>query len=111
MRFRKLRIAWSVFWGLACVLLIVLWVRSYPNHCEQCWGHFPNGTSFELDSHIGNVWIGDLYRHNTAPFHFKTFRLSAAAAEQLRSECPFRFMEPFSSGICIIKLPYWLLMF
>jgi hypothetical protein len=29
MRFRKLRIAWSVAWGLACVLLIVLWVRSY----------------------------------------------------------------------------------
>src|SRR3954466_4741046 len=28
MRFRKLRIAWSVFWGLACVLPIVLWVRS-----------------------------------------------------------------------------------
>src|SRR4051812_38849637 len=29
MRFRKLRIAWSVGWGLASVLLIVLWVRSY----------------------------------------------------------------------------------
>ena len=29
MRFRKLRIAWSVGWGLACLLLIVLWVRSY----------------------------------------------------------------------------------
>src|SRR3954470_16105716 len=29
LRFRKLRIAWSVFWGLACVLLVVLWVRSY----------------------------------------------------------------------------------
>jgi hypothetical protein len=29
MRFRKLLIAWSVFWGLACVLLIVLWVWSY----------------------------------------------------------------------------------
>jgi hypothetical protein len=29
MRFRKLRIAWSVFWGLAAVLLIALWVRSY----------------------------------------------------------------------------------
>jgi hypothetical protein len=29
MRFRKLRIAWSVGWGLAAVLLIVLWVRSY----------------------------------------------------------------------------------
>ena len=29
MRFRKLRIAWSVVCGVACVLLIVLWVRSY----------------------------------------------------------------------------------
>jgi hypothetical protein len=29
MRFRKLRIAWSVVWGIACVLLIVLWARSY----------------------------------------------------------------------------------
>jgi hypothetical protein len=29
MRFRKLRIAWSLFWGIACVLLIALWVRSY----------------------------------------------------------------------------------
>ena len=29
MRFRKLRIAWSVVCGIACVLLIALWVRSY----------------------------------------------------------------------------------
>jgi hypothetical protein len=29
MRFRKLRIAWTVFCGIACVLLVVLWVRSY----------------------------------------------------------------------------------
>ena len=27
-RFRKLRIAWSVGWGVLAVLLIVLWVRS-----------------------------------------------------------------------------------
>jgi hypothetical protein len=29
MKYRKLRIAWSVAWGLLCPLLIVLWVRSY----------------------------------------------------------------------------------
>jgi hypothetical protein len=29
MRFRKLRIAWSVLSGVACLLLMVLWVRSY----------------------------------------------------------------------------------
>jgi hypothetical protein len=28
-RFRKLRIAWSVGWGLVAALLIVLWLRSY----------------------------------------------------------------------------------
>jgi hypothetical protein len=31
MTFGKLRIAWSVFCGIACVLLIVLWVRVYRN--------------------------------------------------------------------------------
>ena len=29
MRFRKLRIAWSVGCGILCLLLIALWVRSY----------------------------------------------------------------------------------
>lgn len=29
MRYRKLRFAWSVVWGVVAVLLIVLWVRSY----------------------------------------------------------------------------------
>ena len=29
MKYRKLRIAWSVAWGLLAVLLFVLWVRSY----------------------------------------------------------------------------------
>jgi hypothetical protein len=32
MRFRKLRIAWSVLCGGACLLLIALWVRSYSRH-------------------------------------------------------------------------------
>ena len=29
MKHRKLRIAWSVAWGIAAVMLIALWVRSY----------------------------------------------------------------------------------
>jgi len=29
MKYRKLRIAWSVAWGIACLLLVALWVRSY----------------------------------------------------------------------------------
>jgi hypothetical protein len=29
MSYHKLRIAWSVGWGIVCLLLIALWVRSY----------------------------------------------------------------------------------
>ena len=29
MKYRKLRIAWSVAWGVVCLLLVALWVRSY----------------------------------------------------------------------------------
>jgi hypothetical protein len=28
-KYRKLRIAWSVGWGIVAVLLVVLWARSY----------------------------------------------------------------------------------
>jgi hypothetical protein len=29
MRFRKLRIAWSLLWGVAALLIVILWARSY----------------------------------------------------------------------------------
>jgi hypothetical protein len=28
MRFRKLRIAWALFWGIACLLFVVMWANS-----------------------------------------------------------------------------------
>jgi hypothetical protein len=54
MRFRKLRIAWSVFWSVACILLIALWVRSYSwNDITTRWDA-RGFTSFGSNS-------GDLY--------------------------------------------------
>src|SRR4029079_14162774 len=34
MKYRKLRIAWSVAWGVICLLLIAMWARSYTR-----WDH------------------------------------------------------------------------
>lgn len=34
MKYRKLRIAWSVVWGTMAVLLIALWIRSYTS-CDN----------------------------------------------------------------------------
>jgi len=49
MRFRKLRIAWSVLGGIACVLLIVLWVRSY----------------FSWDIALANLWGKNFQANST----------------------------------------------
>src|SRR3954452_15550514 len=57
MRFRNLRIAWSVAWGLACVLLIVFWVRSY--WWNDGFNSPTHGTHFFISqSFRGKVLIG-----------------------------------------------------
>ncbi len=54
MKYRKLRITWSVAWGIAAVLLIAIWVRSYSffDFCEvPASGH----SSLHLQSAHGRV--------------------------------------------------------
>jgi hypothetical protein len=51
MKFRKLRIAWSVGWGLLAVLLVVLWVRSYSH--REGWIHQTSGKHFQVISQLG----------------------------------------------------------
>ena len=36
MKYRKLRIAWSLAWGIACLSLIALWIRSYSQWDKVC---------------------------------------------------------------------------
>jgi hypothetical protein len=52
MRFRKLRIAWSVGCGIACVLLIALWVRSYYRVGLLLW-HPTKTLVFDAQSNSG----------------------------------------------------------
>jgi hypothetical protein len=54
MRFRKLRIAWSVFWALACVLMTVLWVRSY-NRAGILFWHATKTLEFTVLSNSGKL--------------------------------------------------------
>ena len=51
MKFRKLRIAWSVGCGIACLLLIVLWARSYW-WTDSIWRYTPTGGT-RVDSLCG----------------------------------------------------------
>jgi hypothetical protein len=54
-RFRKLRIAWSVSWGVVAVLLLALWVRSYWR-CDSIATPFASG-GLSLHSVVGRCLI------------------------------------------------------
>src|SRR6478735_6596988 len=53
-RFRKLRIAFSVTCAIACVLLIALWVRSYSTF-DYAYGPFIGGKAFATYSIDGTL--------------------------------------------------------
>jgi hypothetical protein len=66
MRYRKLRIAWSVAWGIISVMLVVFWVRSYS------WGESLSYTTaqrtyFGIRSDGGHVhgFFGDVSPNRT----------------------------------------------
>jgi len=64
MRFRKLRIAWSVVWTLACVLLIVLRVRSDSWSDSLRLEHGATRDLFLINSDIGVVMLGSIPNGN-----------------------------------------------
>jgi hypothetical protein len=57
MKHRKLRIAWSVAWGVAAVLLVVLWIRSYIKIDRIAWRGAQNTiTLMSLRGQLGTAW-------------------------------------------------------
>jgi hypothetical protein len=70
MKYRKLRIAWSVTWGLVAVLLIVLWVRSY--WWQDCIvGNLgPHVNLLNISSDAGQLKYVDIRRNDISPTKF-----------------------------------------
>ncbi len=63
MKFRKLRIAFSAFCGLACVLLIALWVRSY-GRADQIYGQTSARKVWHFGSMRGQVTLRRIKNYN-----------------------------------------------
>jgi hypothetical protein len=63
MKFRKLRIAFSAICGIACVLLIVLWVRSYR---VNSYGDWISAGDFFTNSKNGRIFIFESDDFNVA---------------------------------------------
>jgi hypothetical protein len=74
MTYRKLRIAWSVGWGVAAVLVCVLWGRSYRER-DELRGRVGIDRGFVLYSMWGRVEWDDFYlpRAQIYPLGFVTY--------------------------------------
>ena len=103
MKYRKLRIAWSVGWGVVCLLMIALWVRSY------WWGDsvsgflFRGAPSFALMTYHGE-------------FHLTVFQDSRPSAWKVASldlvkypiELPqFGFSFEKQPNLLLLSVPVW----
>jgi hypothetical protein len=60
---RGLRIAWTVGCGILCVMLIVLWVRSYW-WFDPIRLSYPNGPSLQITSWDGHISTRPTFRSN-----------------------------------------------
>src|SRR5688572_586498 len=99
MKHRKLRIAFSAVCGVLCLMLIVLWVRSYS------WFDSMNSSGHRFTSLCGSLYIDEQFSltginprgwqfHLDGDSNYVLFELGKAAAAA-------------SQGIGW-KLPYWL---
>jgi hypothetical protein len=123
-RFRRLRIAVSVFFGLVAVLLIVLWVRSDSTKSSQGWSF--GRQTLRLTAVRGE--IGCLYRYplpansnlpwtvyeqeivSYAPASTASFTPTSTSAQlsaNRRSSCGFELLI-FGNGWQVVS-PFWLL--
>ena len=101
MRFRKLRIAWSVGWGVVVVLLCVLWVRSY-----WWWDNFSGGfvqsvrgtTFFYLPPNTTKATWDQTPMNNAATMLWEKILGPGPSA---------RFGVMRGSGIRVVLLPHW----
>jgi len=78
MKYRKLRIAWSVAWGALCLLWVILWVRSYwwIDAFQHRYGKSGSATA---TSKFGVVHLIVMHQHPTAPITWRYWHASANA--------------------------------
>jgi hypothetical protein len=104
MKYRKLRVAWSVGWGILCVLLIVLWVRSYWR-MDSAWLHFSNPNALRFNSTAGQLRM-EAY-HNEGSWAYEPKLLDSTPIDYSHVPLP-KFGIELNSAYVVLLLPHWL---
>jgi hypothetical protein len=106
MRFRKLRIAWSVLWGLACVLLIVLWVRSYRGG-DSITLYESNAEAVPLTSTKGHIELLADNDINANPYQWVDFVMNNNPERQSVSAIYAGFEVRHTWRFDSYSMPHW----
>jgi hypothetical protein len=114
---RSLRIAWSVTWGLACFLLIALWVRSYYREYSLVFG-VSDHRGFLVDSSTGILLLIYYHEFGTPPttnqprVALSRWWLGSSSPDQFITSWGFQrrlsmFRRDSSSGNITVTMPHW----
>src|SRR4051794_38294717 len=110
---RYLRLVFSAFCGVACVLLIVLWFRSYSWVEAIRFMPAANGGAFQCLSIPGRVAVGTI----KAVTPWSIFRMSVSEFEAVMGSVPAPPEVPsatwggwlHSQFVAQLFIPYWML--
>jgi hypothetical protein len=102
MKYRKLRIAWSVGWGVVAVLLCVLWVRSY------WWQDVITGRYGAALSTHGSLTLDFWGSNPLFPNAISSIEQGVLDASELVSTL-YRFQFQFDGNGLLTTLPIWTL--
>jgi hypothetical protein len=119
MKHRKLRIAWSVAWGVVAVLLIALWVRS-DTHRDEAAAPFGGNRRVVIQSLYGEIecvfTISPWYPVSEWRLRSESTSITIPPTLYLEDETTthitgFGFSWAFSSGEYLaVGVPYWFAM-
>ena len=113
MPYRKLRIAWSVAWGVVAVLLIALWVRSTDTFDDVGWGASFQGRLYvapalRIDSIPGKASEGTVEELHPGYFTKRVLKIRNLKVSSLPSGGPIIPYWPLVLMMCAIIPVPWL---
>ena len=111
MKYRKLRIVWSVGWGLVAVLLCLLWVRSYSS-LDGFAGQI-NGSELSALNEKGQLriaWVVDLSdrTYPSDPRWHRSYDRTLWQNNHIKVFVPKGLLAASSSAGLVIWVSHWL---
>jgi hypothetical protein len=107
MRYRKLRIVWSVWCAIACVLMIALWVRSYWR-CDWINRLDKNKIQTSLGSNMGELIYFQIDLTSDPTVHVASHGWSYYAVAPVGLHESFWMTSINHPGYIRVGTPYWL---